>query len=136
MGQREFRWLVTALRARIGLAERQLYAGKPEKVNYGAVPAQAMLKYRNAFERRNGERFEAYLTGVCLSENRIHAETLFPYEVLRPFFKDGYLGHSDPNGMDALETITCPVLLVMPMPSAWWIPRVPFIAVVARCCPR
>ena len=105
MEQREYRRIVTALRARIGLTERQLTARKPEKVNYEAVPAQAMLKYRNAFERRDGERFDEYLTSVCLGEKRIHTEALFPYEVLRPFFKGGYWSRIDPNGMDALEAL-------------------------------
>ena len=58
MEQRDYRRLVTALRARIGLTERQLTAKKPEKVNYEAVPAQAMLKYRSAFERNDGEHFK------------------------------------------------------------------------------
>ena len=103
--QKEYRRLVTALRARIGLTERQLTAKKPEKVNYEAVPAQAMLKYRSAFERNDGERFNEYLLGVCEGEKKLNADTLFPYEVLRPFFKGGYWSRSDPRGMDALEQL-------------------------------
>ena len=105
MEQKEYRRLVTALRARIGLTERQLTAKKPEKVNYEAVPAQAMLKYRSAFERNDGERFNEYLLGVCEGEKKLNADTLFPYEVLRPFFKGGYWSRSDPRGMDALEQL-------------------------------
>lgn len=105
MEQKAYRRLVTALRARIGLTERQLTNKQPEKVNYEAVPAQAMLKYRSAFERKDGARFEEYLTGVLLGGKRIHTDTLFPYEVLRPFFKGGYWSRSDPNGKDALEAL-------------------------------
>jgi len=105
MEQKEYRRLVTALRARIGLTERQLTAKKPEKVNYEAVPAQAMLKYRSAFERNDGKRFNDYLLAACEGEKKLHADTLFPYEVLRPFFKGGYWSRSDPRGMDALEQL-------------------------------
>lgn len=105
MNAKEYRRVVTALRARIGLAERQLTARRPEKVNYEAVPAQAMLKYRNAFKRRDGERFEEYLTGVFLGEKRIHTGTLFPYEVLRPFFRGGYRFRGVAEGADALEAL-------------------------------
>lgn len=103
MGKREYRRLLTALRARIGLAECQLTRKKPEKVNYEAVPAQAMLKYRSAFERADGKRFREYLRDVRRGEKRMHSETLFPYEVLRPFFNgDIWQGC---KGMDALEQL-------------------------------
>ena len=105
MDQKEYRRLVTALRARIGLTECQLTRKRPEKINYEAVPAQAMLKYRNAFERLDGDRFEEYLVGVDAGEKKIHADTLFPYEVLRPFFSGGYWSTADPNGMDTLEQL-------------------------------
>ena len=38
-------------------------------------------------------------------KKRIHTETLFPYEVLRPFFDGGYWGSGDAKGADALEAL-------------------------------
>ena len=105
MERKEYRRLVTALRARIGLTERQLTAKQPGKVNYEAVPAQAMLKYRDAFERNDGQRYGDYLKAVRKGKKRIHTETLFPYEVLRPFFDGGYWGRDDAKGADALEVL-------------------------------
>ncbi|MBR3494119.1 MAG: DUF2828 family protein [Clostridia bacterium] len=90
MQVRDYRRLVTALRARIGLTERQLTRRRAGRINYEAVPAQAMLKYRGAFARRDPERFSGYLAGVKAGEKRIHTGTLFPYEVLRPFFNHQY----------------------------------------------
>ena len=104
MKQREYRTLVTALRARIGLVERSLTAKHPEKINYEAVPAQAMLKYRSAFIKTDSSRFTEYLLGVDSGEKQMHAETLFPYEVLRPFFR-GYSFTALPEGMDVLEQL-------------------------------
>lgn len=100
MTKKEYRRLVTALRARIGLTERQLTKKTPEKINYRAVPAQAMLKYRSAFDRHDTGRFREYLEDVSAGRNRIHAGTLFPYEVLRPFFRV-----KGACGMDVLERL-------------------------------
>ena len=86
MDKREYRAMLTALRARIGLVERNLSKKRPEKVNYKAVPAQAMLKYRSAFEQKDRNRFRSYLGEVKKGKKTIHSGTLFPYEVLRPFF--------------------------------------------------
>ena len=105
MEQKDYRYLVTALRARIGLTERQLTRKQPRKVNYEAVPGQAMLKYRNAFMRGDRERYADYLQDVHDGVKQIHAGTLFPYEVLRPFFKGGYWCRKDPKGMETLELL-------------------------------
>ena len=105
MDKKEYRRLITALRARIGLTECMLTKKRPEKVNYEAVPAQAMLKYRNAFERADGDRFTEYLVEVASGEKKIHTETLFPYEVLRPFFNGNSWCSHNAQGMDALEQI-------------------------------
>lgn len=111
MEKSEYRRLVTALRARIGLAERCLTAMKPEKINYEAVPAQAMLKYRKAFAASDGTRYAAYLDGVKSGDKKIHTETLFPYEVLRPFFRSSccdywnFLNFSNVAGMATLEQL-------------------------------
>ena len=105
MTKKEYRRLVTALRARISLTERQLTKKAPEKINYEAVPAQAMLKYRVAFDRHDGERFRKYLDSVNAGNKKIHAGTLFPYEVLRPFFNKNSWYSSIPQGMDTLEQL-------------------------------
>ena len=105
MEKREYRAMLTALRARIGLAERCLSKGQAEKVNYEAVPAQAMLKYRCAFGKRDAARFHKYLDDVRKGVRRIHTGTLFPYEVLRPFFSDCCWSINDPGEMGALEQL-------------------------------
>ena len=105
MDAREYRRRVTALRARIGLTERRLTERRADKIRYEAVPAQAMLKYRGAFVRHDGERYARYLYDVECGETRMHADTLFPYEILRPFFDEGYWGQSEPKAMEALEAL-------------------------------
>ncbi len=105
MNSKEYRSLVTALRARIGLTECQLTKKQVEKINYEAVPAQAMLKYRNAFERNDKERFSDYLLEVAFDEKQIHTGTLFPYEVLRPYFIRSSFRSNLTEGSDTLEQL-------------------------------
>lgn len=105
MDRKEYRRRVTALRARIGLTERQLTKKHPEKVNYEAVPAQAMLKYREAFRKKDGSRFASYLEDVRSGKKKIHADVLFPYELLRPFFRTDLWTGGKIKGADALEQL-------------------------------
>ena len=105
MDSREYRAMVTGLRARIGLVEGHLTKRQPEKVNYEAVPAQAMLKYRCAFEKNDGERFARFLKDVANGDRCIHSDTLFPYEVLRPFFSGNTWASRNARGQDALEQL-------------------------------
>ena len=105
MDQKNYRRLVTALRSRIGLTECQLTKKQVEKINYEAVPAQAMLKYRTAFYRNDCERFSEYLNEVELDEKQIHTGTLFPYEVLRPYFNQNYYNRNIVKGTNVLEQL-------------------------------
>ena len=105
MKRKEYRAMLTGLRARIALTECKLTFRQPGKVNYEAVPAQAMLKYRNAFQRKDSKRYTDYLRAVGEGEKRIHTETLFPYEVLRPFFKGDEWWVNNAEGMMALEQL-------------------------------
>ena len=108
MNQKNYRRLLTALRARIGLVECQLTRKKPERIRYEAVPGHALLKYRAAFERSDPERFMEYLIGVDDGHAPIHTGTLFPYEILRPFFRDWrwlWDVKAEVPGQDALEQL-------------------------------
>ena len=108
MDQRTYRRTLTKLRANIGLTERYLTLRTPEKISYEAVPADAMLKYRVAFEKRDAGRFEDYLVQVAAGEKTMHTGTLYPYEILRPYFKNAtyYYGcFQDVHGADTLEML-------------------------------
>ena len=83
MNNREYRRRVTALRARIGLTECRLTKKQPDKVNYEAVPAQAMLKYRKAFLRHDAERYEAFLEKAERGEAVLHTSSLNPCDLVQ-----------------------------------------------------
>ena len=105
----DYRKLLSRLRAAISLTECRLTSRKVDKINYAAVPAGALLKYRSAFARHDGERFGEYLVDVLEGEKEIHSDTLYPYDLVRPFMKTrsfSWLGgemSADVSGEDVLD---------------------------------
>lgn len=83
---KEYRQMLTKLRANSCVTERYLTNKRVEKIRYEAVPAKAMLTYRDAFHRKDQERFDAYVEAAARGEAKLHCDTLFPYEILRPYF--------------------------------------------------
>lgn len=100
MQEREYRKMLARLRAHSCVTERYLTRKSLEKIDYEAVPAGAMLKYRNAFDRNDPEKFTEYLLDVSEGKKQMHADTLFPYEIIRPWFT-----RRTSAGMDVLEIL-------------------------------
>ena len=84
MNPKEYRKMLSELRANICVTERYLTKKNVEKIKYSAVPANAMLKYRGAFRKHDKKRFDGYIQKVNQKSEKIHGETLFPYEIIRP----------------------------------------------------
>lgn len=107
MGAGQYRKLLSTLRANIALTERYLTSQKPDKINYEAVPAGAMLKYHKSFHQQDAERFSKFLSDVDNGQKSIHCGTLYPYEILRPLMSHGrILPHCEPDAANAaLETL-------------------------------
>ena len=102
----DYRKMLSRLRAAISVTERLLSSGKADKICYEAVPSGAMLKYRNAFSAHDRERFGAYLESALLEEKKIHSDTLFPYDILRPYFQNNHFNIStNVEGEDVLELL-------------------------------
>ena len=109
MEEREYRKMLSRLRAHSCVTERYLTRKSLNKIDYEAVPAGAMLKYHNAFARSDAEGFSSYLEDVRNADKTMHADTLFPYEIIRPILKNrSYWARLDQQavaGMEALEAL-------------------------------
>ncbi len=77
-----FKRIVRAMRRRIGVVETLMSAGRWDEIRYSAVPSRAMMIYRNAFMRHDGERYGAFLQKAVRGEEIIHSSTLFPYDIV------------------------------------------------------
>jgi len=87
MSSKTYRKTLSALRANTCITERYLSDHHHEKIQYEHVPAGAMLKYRASFSRHDRNRYAEYLKDVKEGIKQIHSQTLFPYEIVRPWFK-------------------------------------------------
>jgi len=105
MDEKSYRLMFSRLRKHIALTERHLSRQTAGKINYESVPAGAMLKYRAAFDRADGKRFNAYLRKVADGEKSMHADTLFPYEILRPYFNGWGWGGTPVTGKRVLNLL-------------------------------
>ena len=104
--EREYRKMLARIRQHLNLVERNLTKKQPGKIRYDAVPARAMMKYRAAFERSDPQRFAAFLEEVESGKQRMHAGTLDPPEILRPYFKEGrYVNRYPVAGKRVLEAL-------------------------------
>lgn len=80
---REYRKLLSTLRAKITLVEQKMSKKEWNTIDYDKVPSQASLKYRKAFSRNDEERYSKFLEQVDKGEKKINTATLYPYQVYK-----------------------------------------------------
>lgn len=86
---KEYRKTLSMLRTKIRIIENNLRE-KDYTFDYSKQPSKAMFKYREAFRRNDGERYNEYLQKVAGGEVKMNTATLMPYELIRPYFSYGY----------------------------------------------
>lgn len=82
MSEPEYRRTLSALRKYADILENRLRE-RDYTFNYEIQPSCAMFKYRNAFIRNDNERYTDYLNKVHSGEAKLHADRLFPYDIVR-----------------------------------------------------
>ncbi len=78
----DFKRIVRALRRRIGVIETLMTEGRWDEIRYPEVPSRAMMIYRDAFRRHDGERYEQFVNRAVAGREKIHAGTLYPYDIV------------------------------------------------------
>jgi hypothetical protein len=81
MSPRTYRKTLSSLRKKIALLEHKMSKREWSAIEYGKLPSQASLKFRKAFKRNDGERYESYLQSVTEGKENINTATLYPYQV-------------------------------------------------------
>jgi len=82
LSPKAYRKLLSGLRAKIGVVERQMCAGDWKKINFSHVPSKAALLYKKAFNAHTPDLYSKFLTKVEKGEVTINASTLYPYDVV------------------------------------------------------
>lgn len=99
MREPEYRKTLTALRAYIKIIENNLRE-KDYTFDYCTVASKARFKYRRAFERNDGQRYNDFLCAVEKGKIKMHTDTLMPYEIIRPFFDGKTLTEHERRDID------------------------------------
>lgn len=101
MKDADYRRTLVALRARIRILENHLRE-RDYSFDYAKQPSRAMYKYRKAFLRNDGKRYEKFLDRVLRGEAKLHAGALMPYEIIAPCFRsDKAVNAKERKAMDA-----------------------------------
>ena len=81
MTHRQYRKLLSELRARINVLERLMSENRWEEIEFDKIPSKAGLIYKNAFARRDiiARKYEAFAKS---EKTTVNAKTLFPYDVV------------------------------------------------------
>lgn len=90
---KQYRKLIVGLSNTV---EQKMCANEWQDIELAHVPSVAMTKYNKAFWRRVPEKFESFLQDVKEGRAKIHADTLYPYDLYRAI-KRG----DDPNSVEA-----------------------------------
>ena len=82
---RQYRVMLSALRKKIGVIERQMSASQWDEIKYSAVPSRANLIYNSAFLRHDETRRRDYLAKLKTGEEKINASVLFPHDIVHKY---------------------------------------------------
>ena len=85
MSDSEYRKTLVGLRKKLRIIENNLRE-RDYSFDYSKQPSKAMFKYRKAFLRNDGDRYNAFLEAVSNGEKQLHADALAPYEIVRAAF--------------------------------------------------
>ena len=80
LSHKEYRKMLSKLRAKINIVERLISANKWSEIEFDKIPSKAGMKYKNAFARRDLIA-EKYKTFAQSTETTVNAETLYPYDI-------------------------------------------------------
>lgn len=83
MSEKEYRKLLSELRSRINIVEKQMSEGRFDEIDFEKVPSKAMMKYRRAWRERAGDSYRDYLDSVQAGEKKVNTNGLFCYEIVK-----------------------------------------------------
>lgn len=83
--ERDYRKVLSELRAYIDVVERKMSANKWGEVNYEGVPSKANVLYKNAFSRHDEERRNEYLESLKSGNAKINANAMFLHDIVQAY---------------------------------------------------
>lgn len=81
--EREYRKVLSILRKKLNLVEKNLTDKKYENIDFNKVPTKAMLKYTNTYMNKMNDEYLEYKKQVKKGESKINTNGLFAYEIIK-----------------------------------------------------
>ena len=85
MSPKSYRKILSGIRKKLNLVETKLTNKSYNEIEYSSVPSVAMNMYKGTFIKKDGERFEEFISKVENGEDTINAGVLFPYNIIESF---------------------------------------------------
>ena len=80
--EKTYRKALSAMRKYLNLVECKMSTKAWSEIDYKAVPSRANLIYNKAFLRNDEERRREFLGAVKKGEAKMHADTLYPHDIV------------------------------------------------------
>jgi Mg-chelatase subunit ChlD len=91
INSKQYRVMLSFLRKHLNIVETYMCNKEWDQIDYSHVPSKASLMYRKTFIKHDEVRYNKFISSVEKGEAKIHAGTLYPYEIVRSILsKHGY----------------------------------------------
>ena len=100
---KEYRKLLSKLRAKLNLVESKLTEGRYADIAYDKLPSRAGMIYRGAFFRNDEERYTAFLDSLSKGEVKVNAGTLYPNDIVGKIMRSSGWGGTSPSDVKLFE---------------------------------
>lgn len=88
MNSRDYRKMLSAIRAKLNLVETLMSEGRWDEIEYGKLPSKAGLQYRMAFARHDWDRYYEFMNPLDVKCVKVNAGALYPYEIISRVLRD------------------------------------------------
>jgi hypothetical protein len=92
---KQYRKLLSALRAKISLVETKLTEKNYDAIDYSKLPSKAGMLYRGAFFRNDENRYKAFLDSLSKGEVKVIAGTLYPNDIVGKIYRNYRVSEQD-----------------------------------------
>ncbi len=89
MTEKEYRTLLSSLRKKLNIVERNLTEKLYDNIDFSKVPTKAMLKYTNAYMTKMPDKYQEYKNRVRSNDVKINTDGLFAYEIVKALLWGG-----------------------------------------------
>ena len=83
MSEKEYRIILKELRNKLNIVEKNLTNKEYNKIEFSKVPAKAMIKYNEAYNKHMSKELELYKKSVLNGDKKINTSGLFAYEIVK-----------------------------------------------------